>query len=160
LCHADWANHTWNSGSARYLTVANGEHKRSGAIDIGTDDDIRSSGYLLNVYRWGGRYIVPDTVRTTSHIIHGRLSGHDHTGAATAVTTAPAVTFRYCSARAGTIDSRERPLYIHAEHHSHDDGIGTGDFTDCDGTGSSVGDHSYANRRHDDRKHFADGPAG
>jgi hypothetical protein len=159
LCNTDWANHPWNSGNARYLPVASGKHNWSGAIDISADDVINSSGYLLDVYRWGGRYTVPDTDRTTSHIIHGRLSGHDHTGAATAGTTASAVAFHYCDARAGPIDSHEHPLSIDAERHSRDDGVGIDDFADCDGTGSSVGDHSHANRYHHDRKHFSDGPA-
>jgi hypothetical protein len=150
LCHTDWANHAWNSGSARYIFLFDGWHHRSYAIDSHRTDDISTTANC-------GRTIDMDP--TAGNIRHDGFSGHDYTGAATAGTTAPAVAFHYCGARGGAIDATGRGHHIDAEHHSRDDGIGTDDFTDSDGAGSGVGDDSYANRRHHDWKHFADGPA-
>jgi hypothetical protein len=148
LCHTDRANRAWNPGSASDLSVADGWHKRHNTADCRGTDDISTAAN-------SGRTI--DMVPTAGNIRRNCSSRLSHTGAAAACATAAPVTFHYCSARSGAIDGH--PFYIHAEHRSHDDGIGTGDVADRDGASSSVGDHSYANSRHHDRKHFASGPA-
>jgi hypothetical protein len=153
------ANHTWNSGSARYLFLVDGWHNRSAATDICGTHDTSNIGDLFNVYSRRRSHTIPDAVRAACYLIHDRFSRLDRTGAAAARTTAAAVAFDYCGACTGAIDGHEHSVYVHAEHHGRDDGIGTIDVTDCDGAGSSVGDDSDANRRHHDRKHFANGPA-
>jgi len=150
LCHTDWANHAWNSGSAGYIFLFDGWHHRSDAIDSHGTDDISTTANC-------GRTIDMDP--TAGNIRHDGFSGHDYTGAATAGTTAPAVTFHCCNARADVIDGTGHRLHIPAGHRNHDDAIDYDDVTDRDDANGSVGDHSHANRHHHDREHLADEPA-
>jgi hypothetical protein len=157
LLDTDRADRAWNSGGAGNVDVVNGWRNRNDAIDIrGTG--ISGAGCLLHA--WKHSYTLSDAVRTTSYIIHVRFPRLDHTGAATARTTASAVAFHCANARPDGIDGNGLSLHIPAGRRSHDDAIHYDDVTDLDDDANgSVGNHCHASCHHYDREHLANGPA-
>jgi hypothetical protein len=135
LLHTDGADHAWNPSSASCFPVVNDWHDRNDAINIRGTDDI---GDLFYVCKWKHGPTHADAVRTTSFIIHVRLSGFDDTGATAARNTSSVVAFHYCSSS---------------------DLIDYDNVTDRDNTSGAVGHHSHANRDHHDRECRAHAPA-